>query len=117
MIVNDDIVERYFDIVQQKIKELISEDKEIKKDEIEKFNDEIFNQPIDMQDQIRQYIEHATEENLDIDNVAKTIYDKFKVQIKNNEFATTDVQDVPNKLLGERYHILTYKKFNENMKL
>ncbi len=46
---NEDIVSRYFDLVQNEIKKLISEDKEIKSNQIDQFNDEIFNQPDEIQ--------------------------------------------------------------------
>ena len=112
---NDDIVSRYFDIVQEKIKKLISEDKEIKPSQIEEFNDQIFNQPEEVQNQIRLYIDKATMNNLDLDKVAKIIYDKFKVQTKNNHFDTKDTQPVPNPMLGERKHIKTFEQFNEKI--
>ena len=108
---NDDIVARYFDEVQNEIKKLISQDKEIKPKEVEKFNNEIFNQPEEIQNQIRQYIDKATMHNLDIKKVAKIIYDKFKLQIKNNVFNQDDVNDVPNKLVGEKRHIKTFEQF------
>jgi len=63
---NADIVEKYFDLVQNEIKKLISEDKEIKPAQVEQFNDEIFNQPEEIQGQMRQYIDKATMNNLDI---------------------------------------------------
>src|SRR5574344_647282 len=93
---NDAVVSKYFDLVQNVIKELISKDKDIKSDEIERFNNEIFNQPVEIQDKIREYIDNATKKNLDIKKVAKTIYDKFKLQIKNNLYNQDDKQDVPN---------------------
>lgn len=108
---NDAIVDRYFDVVQNEIKKLISQDQEIKKDEIEIFNDEMFNQPDDMKAQIRQYIENATENNFDIQKVAKTLYNKFKIQVKNNVFNQKDQQDVPNQLMGERKYIKTFEGF------
>jgi len=107
---NEDIVSRYFDIVQQEIKKLISQDKEIKPNQVELFNNEIFNQPEDIQTEIRQYIDKATMNNLDLKKVAKIIYDRFKVQIKNNIFNQTDKQDVPNKLMGES-RIYNFQKF------
>ena len=111
---NEDIVSKYFDIVQQKIKELISQDTEIKPDEVEKFNQEIFNQPEDIQDEIRTYIDKATNNNLDIERVAKIIYDRFKLQVKNNVFNQDDVNDVPNPMVGERKHIKTFEQFNDS---
>jgi 5'-deoxynucleotidase YfbR-like HD superfamily hydrolase len=108
---NDAVVSKYFDIVQEEIKKLISQDKEIKQDEIERFNNEIFNQPVEIQDKIREYIDTATEKNLDIKKVAKVLYDKFKLQIKNNIYNQDDKQDVPNQLMGERKHIMTFEKF------
>jgi hypothetical protein len=108
---NDAVISRYFDIVQDEIKELISQDKEIKPDEIERFNNEIFNQPVEIQDKIREYIDTATEKNLDMKKVAKTLYDKFKLQVKNNIYNQDDKQDVPNQLMGERKHIMTFEKF------
>jgi hypothetical protein len=114
---NDAVVSKYFDLVQNVIKELISKDKDIKSDEIERFNNEIFNQPVEIQDKIREYIDNATEKNLDIKKVAKTIYDKFKLQIKNNLYNQDDKQDVPNQLMGERKHIMYItKKNNKTMK-
>ena len=98
---NYDINSRYFELVQDKIKELISEDKEIKPDEVELFNREIFNQNDQILTQIKEFIDKSSMGNLDINRVAKTIYDRFKLQIKNNIFNKDDVNDVPNKLLGE----------------
>lgn len=109
---NDAVVSKYFDLVQNVIKELISKDKDIKSDEIERFNNEIFNQPVEIQDKIREYIDNATEKNLDIKKVAKTLYDKFKLQIKNNLYNQDDKQDVPNQLMGERKYIKTFEIFN-----
>jgi len=40
--------------------------------------------------------------NLDIKKIAKVIYDKFKVQVKNNVFNQTDAANVPNTLMGEK---------------
>jgi hypothetical protein len=49
--------------------------------------------------------------NLDIKKIAKIIYDKFKLQVKNNIFNQKDSQNVPNKLMGERHHIKTFEQF------
>ena len=111
---NNDIVSKYFDVVQEKIKKLISEDKEIKPDQIQDFNDQIFNQEDEIQNQIRYFIDKATMNNLDLDRVAKIIYDKFKLQVKNNFFDTKDSQPVPNPMLGEKKHIKTFEQFNDN---
>ena len=92
---SEDIVGKYFDLVQEEIKKLISEDKEIKQSQVQTFNDEIFNQPDEITAQIRQYIDKATNNNLDIKKVAKVIYDKFKLQVKNNVFNKDDVNDLP----------------------
>lgn len=108
---NDDIVNKYFDLIQNEIKKLISEDKEIKQSQIEQFNDEIFNQPEEIQDQIRQYIDKAATNNLDIKKVAKIIYDKFKLQVKNNIFNQKDSQSVPNPMVGEKKHIKSFENF------
>lgn len=115
--IKNDFIDKYFDIVQQKIKELISQDKEIKQKDIDRFNDEIFNQPDDIQTAIRNYIEGAADNNLDVEKIAKSLYDKFKLQVKNNEFAINDIQDVPNKLMGER-KLMTFESYKpvNNMK-
>lgn len=109
---NNTVVSKYFDLVQNELKKLISNDKDIKSNEIERFNNEIFNQPVEIQDKIREYIDNATEKNLDIKKVAKTLYDKFKLQIKNNLYNQDDKQDVPNQLMGERKYIKTFEIFN-----
>src|ERR1035437_7877802 len=112
---NEDIVSRYFDEVQQKIKKLISEDKNIKQSQIQEFNDEIFNQPDDIKTEIHTYIDKATMNDLDLDKVAKIIYDRFKTQVNNNLNNQTDNQNVPNPMLGERKNVMTFEKF-KNMK-
>jgi hypothetical protein len=111
---NEDIVSKYFDLVQNEIKMLISQDKEIKPEEIEKFNAEIFNQPDEIRGEIQTYIDKAATNNLDIKRVAQEIYNRFKLQVKNNVFNQKDVADVPNKLLGEKRHIKTFEQFNDN---
>lgn len=108
---NIDIISKYFDVVQEEIKKLISEDKEIKPGQVELFNQEIFNQPDEIQDQIRQYVDKATMNNLDIPKVAKIIYDKFKLQVKNNVFNQDDVNNVPNPMVGERKYIKSFEGF------
>jgi hypothetical protein len=110
---NMDVVSRYFDIVQDKIKKLISEDEEIKPEQVEEFNNEIFNQPEEIEGEMRQYIDKATMNDLDIEKVAKIIYDKFKVQVKNNIFNQKDSQPVPNAMVGERKHIKTFEHFSK----
>lgn len=105
------IIDRYFDMVQNEIKELIKQDKDIKPNQIETFNKEIFNQPAEMQNQIRQYIDKAVGNNLDIKKVASVIYDKFKKQVKTNNF-TKDNSNVPNQLMGEARKIKTFEQFN-----
>jgi len=112
---NEDIVSRYFDEVQNEIKRLISEDHEIKPEQVELFNTEIFNQPDEIQNEIRTYIDKATMNNLDIKKIAKVIYDRFKVQVKNNVFDQKDSQKVPNPMLGERKNVITFEKF-KNLK-
>ena len=108
---NEDIVSKYFDLVQEEIKKLISQDKEIKPSQVETFNNEIFNQPEEIQSQIRIYIDKATMNDLDIKKIAKQLYDKFKLQVKNNVFNQDDKNDVPNPMLGERKFIKTFEKF------
>ena len=110
---NEDVVSKYFDIVQQEIKKLISEDNEIKPEQVEVFNQEIFNQPDEIQDQIRQYVDKASTNNLDIKKVAQVIYDKFKLQVKNNIFDQKDTQNVPNPMVGERRFIKSFENFNK----
>jgi len=110
---NEDIVSKYFDIVQQEIKKLISEDNEIKPEQVELFNQEIFNQPDEIQEQMKQYIDKASTNNLDIKKVAQVIYDKFKLQVKNNIFDQKDTQNVPNPMVGERRFIKSFENFNK----
>jgi hypothetical protein len=113
---NEDIVSRYFDEVQNEIKRLISEDHEIKPEQVELFNNEIFNQPDEIQNEIRTYIDKATMNNLDIKKIAKILYDRFKLQVKNNIFDQKDSQNVPNPMLGERKNVITFEKFKHMKK-
>jgi hypothetical protein len=108
---DSNIISKYFDLVQQEIKELISKDKEIKPNEIERFNHEIFNQSDDIKIQIKEFIDGASMNNLNIKNIAKEIYDKFKVMVKNNVFNQDDINDVPNKLLGEKRLITKFNQY------
>ena len=112
---NEDIVARYFDIVQDKIKKLISEDNEIKPEQVQQFNDEIFNQPEEIEGQMKNYINKATMNDLDMDKVAKIIYDKFKLQVKNNIFNQKDTQPVPNPMIGERKFIKTFEQWTTDV--
>ena len=110
---SNDVVSRYFDLVQNEIKKLISEDKEIKHNQVQLFNDEIFNQPEEIQSEIRQYIDKATMNDLDIKRIAKILYDRFKLQVKNNTFAQDKVNYVPNPMMGEN-KIMNFEKFLES---
>lgn len=109
---NDDIIDKYFDLVQDKIKELISKDKEINTNDIDKFNSEIFNQPENIKLEIKNFIDKSSKNNLNIEVVAKKIYDRFKLQVKNNVFNQDDINDAPNRLLGENRHIMSFESFN-----
>ena len=91
---------------------MISQDKEIKPKQVEEFNDQIFNQPDEISNEIRNYVDKASNNNLDIQKVAKVIYDKFKLQVKNNVFNQDDVNDVPNPMT-ERKHIKTFENFRK----
>ena len=62
---------------------------------------------------MRQYIDKATMNDLDIKRVAKIIYDKFKLQVKNNIFNQEDRNGVPNPMMGERKHIKTFENFKK----
>lgn len=107
------VADRYFNMVQEEIKKLIKQDKDIQPNQIEFFNQEIFNQPVEIQDQIRQYIDKAVSNNLNIKKVAKVIYKKFRPQVKINNF-TKDTSNIPNQLMGEGRRIKTFEQFNDN---
>ena len=111
---NYDITGKYFDLVQNEIKKLISEDKTINPNQVEEFNKSIFQQGDEVETQIREYIDKASTNNLDIKKVAQIIYDRFKLQVKNNNFNQDKVNDIPNKLMGERHHIKTFEQFNND---
>jgi hypothetical protein len=111
---NEDIIKKYFDLVQDEIKHLISEDKEIKQNQIETFNNEIFNQTDEIKNQIKNFVDRAATNNLDIKRIAKSLYDKFKIQVKNNVFNQTDPANIPNKLMGEKtMNFDDFSKINE----
>jgi len=112
---NDNVVGRYFDIVQDKIKELIAKDnKNFSEEQVEEFNNSIFTQEDEIMADIRNYVDRATLNDLDLNKVAKILYDKFKLQVKNNNFNKDTVNDIPNQLMGERKHIKTFEQFNDN---
>lgn len=115
---NDAIAERYFDIVQNKIKELAAKNNDFSEEEAQEFNNAIFNQDDnEVMIQIKEYINKASDNNLDLDKVAKTLYDKFKLQVKNNLFNVDKINDIPNKLVDERKHIKTFEQFNNDNKV
>lgn len=108
---NYDITGKYFDLVQNEIKKLISEDKTINPNQVEEFNKSIFQQGEEVENQIREYIDKAASNNLDIKKVAQIIYDRFKLQVKNNDFNQDKVNDIPNQLMGEKKHIKSFEQF------
>lgn len=111
---NEDINSRYFDIVQNKIKELAGKDKSLSEEQADDFNNAIFDQDDgDVMVQIKEFIDKATDNNLNLDKVAKVLYDRFKLQVSNNLFNKDSVNDVPNQLMGERKRIKTYEQFNK----
>ncbi len=57
---NDDIIGKYFDLVQNEIKQLIANDQDIKQSQVQEFNDAIFNQDDEIKTQMKQYIDKAT---------------------------------------------------------
>ena len=109
---NDDVTKRYFDIVQDRIKKLAIKNYGFNEEQAQEFNNAMFNQDdIDVMNDIKEYIDKASDNNLDIDKVAKTLFDKFKLQVKNNLFNKDTINDIPNNL-DERKHIKTFEQFN-----
>ena len=108
---NDEYVSRYFDVVQEEIKKLISDDKDIKPNQVQTFNDEIYNQPDEIKSKIKEYVNKASSGNFDMKLVAKEIYNQFKSQVKINNFTSDKVNDIPNSMVGERKFIKTFEQF------
>jgi len=98
--VRDEVITKYFDLVQEEIKRLAKEDG-IPEDKIQQLNDDI----VDMgsiDNKLKPFIDQAALNDLDIKKIAKDLYDEIGPKVKNNTFNQNDPQGVPNKLKGER---------------
>jgi len=98
--VRDEVIARYFDLVQEEIKKLAKADG-IKDDKIQQINDEIVNMG-SIDNKLKPYIDQAAVNDLDIKRIAKEIYKDLGPKVKNNLFNQNDPNGVPNKLKGER---------------
>ena len=105
-----EIVDAYFQAVQEEIKRLLKTDNKIKKSDIQKFNDLIFQQPeYDVRSEIQEYINDAAGSAVDTNVIAKEILSKFYTRISVNDFDTDAVNDIENPMDERR--LMTFEKF------
>lgn len=103
-------IEHYFQQIQERIKELLFDDSNIKKDDIEKFNNLIFDQnDYDVNKDIQHYVEDSFTNSVDIDIVAKGLIDRFYDKVFLNNFNKDTKNDIPNNL--EERKIMTFEKY------
>lgn len=103
-------VEYYFQQVQDKIKDILSNDKKLNKSDIQKFNDIIFTQDnYDVRKDIQEYIDGAASGAVDVEQVARGILDKYYDMVFVNNFNQDMMNDVENPLKERR--IMTFEKF------
>jgi len=96
---NQGYVDSYFQAVQDKIKELLSQDKKLQPDDIQKFNDAIFTQDdYDARKDIQQYVNSTAKDDVDLDVVAKQILNKYYDMVFVNDFNKDNVNDIENPL-------------------
>ena len=113
-------VSKYFDMVQDKIKELITQNPKYKGVDAQIFNDMMFTQgdSPEKDDQIlyevKERVKKACEKNEDMDKVAAELLDTFATRVKTNAFDKDKVNDLPNQLQQEK--VLRYLKRYENFK-
>lgn len=115
----DTKVKKYFDMVQDKIKELIGQDPKYKGIDPQLFNDLMVTQgdsPEKDDQRMSDFaadIKKACERGDDIETVAKSILDTDATRVKTNAFNKDAINDVPNQLQQEKVfrYLKTYEKF------
>jgi len=113
--VRDEVIARYFDMVQNEIKNLAINDPQVPQDKVQQLNDEIVTMG-DFDAKLQHYIDDAANNDLDLKMVAKELYDELGSKVKNNMFNQNPVGDVPNPMMGERNHIKTFENFSQDVK-
>lgn len=107
---NQELVNFYFQQVQEKIKELLSTDKKLKAEDIQKFNDLIFSQKdFQVRKDMEEYIGDTAKNNVDINEVAKAILDKYYNMVFLNVFNKDTNNDLENPL--EERIVKTFQGF------
>lgn len=105
-----EFIDFYFQSVQDKIKELLSEDPKISSDDIQKFNDMIFTQKEeDVRKDIQEYINVTASEAVDVDIVAKNILDRYYDMVFFNNFNKDTINDIENPL--DEKKLLNFDEF------
>jgi len=92
-------VDSYFQAVQDKLKELLSRDKKLQPNDIQKFNDAIFTQDdYDARKDIQQYVNSTAKDDVDVDFVAREILNKYYDMVFVNDFNKDNINDIENTL-------------------
>lgn len=92
-----ELVNFYFQQVQEKIKELLSKDDKVKPEDIQKFNDLVFTQKdYEVRQDLEKYINDTATNNVDVNVVAKSILTKFYNMVFLNDFNQDNVNDLEN---------------------
>ena len=96
---NQAYIDKYFQAVQDKIKEILTNDKKLRPEQVQDFNDKIFTQEdYDARKDIETYISGVAENDVDLDYVAQQILDKYYDMVFVSDFSKDTVNDVENPL-------------------
>jgi hypothetical protein len=98
-----EVIDFYFQKVQDEIKTLLKNDPKIKDDERQKFNDLIFQQSeSDVRQEIEEYLQDAASSAVDTKIIAQELLSKFYTRISVNNFDTDSVNDIENTMVEKK---------------
>ncbi len=107
---NQAYIDNYFQAVQDKIKEILTNDKKIRPEQIQEFNDKIFTQEdYDARKDIQEYVDSTAKNDINLDVVAQQILDKYYDMVFQNDFSQDTINDIENPL--EENKLLKFSQF------
>lgn len=100
-------IEKYFNDVQEKIKELVVKNRKVDQNNVEDYNTDLMSQEPNIQKTIKKMVDENFKSNVDVIKTAQQIIDKyFNHPVVNNDQKIPNlnqgIQDTPNGLSGDR---------------